>query len=48
MSILLQLVQDGGAVSDSLSSTTSSGGALDVLNLIWKGGIVNMEMWNVE
>lgn len=40
MSILLQLVQDGAAVADSLNTENSSGGALDVLNLIWKGGIV--------
>ena len=42
MSILLQLVQNGSTVSDSLSSAApvDTGGALDVLKLIWKGGIV--------
>ncbi|MGB0850242.1 MAG: MotA/TolQ/ExbB proton channel family protein [Bacteroidia bacterium] len=42
MSILLQIVtNDGTAASDTLSATeTSTGGALDVLNLIWKGGVV--------
>ncbi len=39
MSILLQLVQGGNVVADTLS-TTESGGGLDVLSLIWKGGIV--------
>jgi biopolymer transport protein ExbB len=39
MSILLQLVEGGNVVADTLS-TTESGGGLDVLSLIWKGGIV--------
>jgi len=39
MSILLQLVEGGNVISDTLS-TTESGGGLDVLSLIWKGGIV--------
>ena len=42
MSVLLQLVQNGSTISDSLSSAApvDTGGALDVLKLIWKGGIV--------
>ncbi len=39
MSILLQLVEGGNAVADTVS-TTESGGGLDILSLIWKGGIV--------
>lgn len=40
MSLILQIVQEGAAATDSLSAASSSGGALDVLKLIWKGGIV--------
>jgi len=39
MSILLQLVEGGNVVADTVS-TTESGGGLDILSLIWKGGIV--------
>ncbi|MDB9882948.1 MotA/TolQ/ExbB proton channel family protein [Bacteroidia bacterium] len=39
MSILLQIVEGGAAASDTLSSS-STGSALDVLSLIWKGGVV--------
>ncbi len=39
MSILLQLVEGANVVADTVS-TTESGGGLDILSLIWKGGIV--------
>lgn len=40
MSILLQLVQGGTAVSDTATAASEGGSALDILSLIWKGGIV--------
>lgn len=40
MSILLQFVEGGTAVADTATATTEGGSALDVLSLIWKGGIV--------
>ncbi|MDG2455165.1 MAG: MotA/TolQ/ExbB proton channel family protein [Bacteroidia bacterium] len=40
MSILLQLVQGGNVVSDTTAAASEGGSALDVLSLIWKGGIV--------
>ena len=38
MSILLQLVEGGNAVADTTAS--GGGGAMDILGLIWKGGVV--------
>ncbi|MDB4174546.1 MotA/TolQ/ExbB proton channel family protein [Bacteroidia bacterium] len=38
MSILLQLVEGGNAVTDTTAS--GGGGAMDILGLIWKGGVV--------
>lgn len=40
MSILLQIVQDGAAVTDSLAGATGTGGGMDIFSLIWKGGVV--------
>lgn len=40
MSILLQFVQSGGAAGDTATASPQDGGALDVLGLLWKGGIV--------
>ncbi|MBT8327638.1 MAG: MotA/TolQ/ExbB proton channel family protein [Bacteroidia bacterium] len=39
MSILLQLVEGGQAVTDSLSNVSDAEG-IDILGLIWKGGVV--------
>lgn len=38
MSILLQLVEGGNAVADT--TALGGGGAMDILGLIWKGGVV--------
>ena len=40
MSILLQIVQGGAAVAETVAETTTEGGGMDIFSLIWKGGIV--------
>ena len=40
MSILLQIVQGGAAVAETIAETTTEGGGMDIFSLIWKGGIV--------
>jgi biopolymer transport protein ExbB len=40
MSILLQIVQGGAAVAETVAETTNEGGGMDIFSLIWKGGIV--------
>jgi len=40
MSILLQIVQGGAAVAETVAETTTEGGGMDIFSLLWKGGIV--------
>ena len=40
MSILLQIVQGGAAVAETVAETATEGGGMDIFSLIWKGGIV--------
>jgi len=40
MSILLQIVQGGAAVAETVAETPTEGGGMDIFSLIWKGGIV--------
>lgn len=40
MSILLQIVQGGAAVAETVAETTNEGEGMDIFSLIWKGGIV--------
>jgi len=40
MSLLLQIVQEGAVTAADTETASASAGALDVLSLIWKGGVV--------